>query len=333
MIAEAIREDLLALLQAAKGKVRAQATRLAGQLEIPLDDAALIATVRDAASGVDVRLEVMAQLAKKEAAEIATTFHALTSDKDASIRHAALRALADADPALATVTAKRFTDARDLRERQAGFRALGHIEHPEAAKQLLASLAKLADGSIQPGIALEVYEACELRKEPEIVEALAAYNASLTDNPLGAFSLALQGGDAKAGKEIIDAGGLGQCLVCHKIKGKGGDAAPDLSSIGLKERAYLLESLILPQAQIATGFGITSIALNDGAVVAGAVITETPTTLVVRTPDGSETTLAVANIASRTPPVSAMPPIGQLISKQEVRHIVAYLAGLKAKKK
>jgi quinoprotein glucose dehydrogenase len=329
-IAEAIREDLLALLKTAKGKVRALATRLAGQLNIPLDDAALIATLRDAASGLDVRLEVLAQLAKKQPAEIATTFHALTSDKDAGIRHAALRALADSDPALAVVAVKRFIDHKDLGERQAGYRALAHIQHPEAVKLLLPQLQNI--GKL-PGMALDIYEACELRKEPEIVEVLATLNAELAETPLGAFAYSLEGGDASTGKEIIDAGGLGQCLVCHKIKGKGGDAAPDLSSIGLKDRAYLLESLILPQAQIATGFGISSFTLNDGAIVAGAVISESPTILVVRAPDGQETTLALANIASRTPPVSAMPPIGQLLSKQDVRHIVAYLAGLKAKNK
>jgi quinoprotein glucose dehydrogenase len=331
-IVDAVRDDLLALLKTAKGKVRAQATRLAGKLEIPLDPASLIATLRDTASGLDVRLEVMSQLATKKPADIATVFHGLTRDPDASIRHAALQALADVDPALATVTVKRFIDAKDLRERQAGFRALGHIQHPEATKRLLAALANLANGSIQAGVALEVYEACKLRKEPEIVDALATYNAGLAENPLGAFSLALQGGDGKAGKEIIDAGGLGQCLVCHKIKGKGGDAAPDLSKIGLRDRAYLLESLIVPQAKIAPGFGISSFNLKDGAIVAGTILTETAASITVRAPDGSDTTIAVANIATRTPPVSAMPPMGQLLSKQDIRHIVAYLAGLKPKK-
>ncbi|MFT5130307.1 MAG: quinoprotein glucose dehydrogenase, partial [Rhodothermales bacterium] len=163
-IADAISEELLALLKTAKGKVRAEATRLAGQLEIPLDPESLIATLRDIDSGLDVRLEVMSQLTAQQPPNIANTFHALTRDKDALIRHAALRALADTDPALASITIRRFIESTDLRERQAGFRTLGHIQHPEASNQLLAALAKLTDGSIQQGLALDVYEACELRK-------------------------------------------------------------------------------------------------------------------------------------------------------------------------
>ena len=121
--------------------------------------------------------------------------------------------------------------------------------------------------------------------------------------------------------------------VYAKIKGKGGDAAPDLSQAGQRDRAYLLESLIAPQTQIAPGFGISSFNLKGGSIVAGTVLSETATSVTVRAPDGKQTTLAIANIATRTPPVSAMPPMGQLLNKQEIRHIVAYLAGLKAKKK
>jgi transcriptional regulatory protein RtcR len=62
---------------------------------------------------------------------------------------------------------------------------------------------------------------------------------------------------------------------------------------------------------------------EEGAVDIGhAVVGFGRSSITVRAPDGSDTTIAVANIATRTPPVSAMPPMGQLLSKQDVRHIL-----------
>ena len=63
------------------------------------------------------------------------------------------------------------------------------------------------------------------------------------------------GGDAKAGREIFAEKAEAACMRCHKVKGEGGDVGPDLAGISAKhDRAYLLQSIVEPNAVIAPGF-------------------------------------------------------------------------------
>jgi len=50
-----------------------------------------------------------------------------------------------------------------------------------------------------------------------------------------------------------------QCLRCHALAGGGGHAAPSFEGVARRyDRKGLLESLIVPNARIAPGFGPTS---------------------------------------------------------------------------
>jgi mono/diheme cytochrome c family protein len=62
------------------------------------------------------------------------------------------------------------------------------------------------------------------------------------------------GGDAEAGRRIYEESLSANCTACHRMGPVGSDVGPPLISIGKKGRAYLLESLIDPQARIAEGF-------------------------------------------------------------------------------
>ena len=50
-----------------------------------------------------------------------------------------------------------------------------------------------------------------------------------TDDPLAAHRLTLQGGDAEAGRAVFTGHAQAQCIRCHKIRGEGGTAGPDLT--------------------------------------------------------------------------------------------------------
>jgi mono/diheme cytochrome c family protein len=47
--------------------------------------------------------------------------------------------------------------------------------------------------------------------------------------------------------------------------------------------------------------------------------------MIVISPDGKETELSQSNVASITPPVSAMPPLGLTLSPLDLRDLIAYL--------
>ncbi len=68
---------------------------------------------------------------------------------------------------------------------------------------------------------------------------------------------------------------------------------------------------------------------KDGTVLAGNLVEETETTLRLRTPDGKQLQIPLADIHSRTDPISLMPPAGGVLTLPELRDVMAYLQSLK----
>ena len=72
------------------------------------------------------------------------------------------------------------------------------------------------------------------------------------------------------------------------------------------------------------------ITLKNGKRVDGTLRDETPTDVVVvaGTPP-AEQRIAKSEIADRTNPISAMPPVGMIVKPRDVRDLVAYLSTLR----
>ena len=68
--------------------------------------------------------------------------------------------------------------------------------------------------------------------------------------------------------------------------------------------------------------------LQEGNAIAGTVLEETADTLKLRAADGSESVLPKSEIAAQTPPISVMPPMLGILTKREIRDVVAYLMSL-----
>ena len=106
---------------------------------------------------------------------------------------------------------------------------------------------------------------------------------------------------------------------------------PDLSRIGSTlTRPQLVEALLAPNARIAPGFGVVSVTLKNGDKADGTLRSETDTEVVLLTgTPPAERKIAKADIASRTDPISAMPPLGLILKPREVRDLVEFLAGMR----
>ena len=135
------------------------------------------------------------------------------------------------------------------------------------------------------------------------------------------------------GRGILYNHGAAQCTRCHKAdpNRKGGEAGPDLRAAGKTHNAaYLLESLIVPNARIASGFGMVSLTMKDGSLIAGMLSKDGPESITITNlVDGNESTHSRKDIASVSSAMSTMPPMGQILSKQETRDLIAYLQSLK----
>ncbi len=91
----------------------------------------------------------------------------------------------------------------------------------------------------------------------------------------------------------------------------------------------MLEALVEPSARIAPGYGIVSLTLQNGQTVAGMLREETESHLVVQTGSGETRQVATSEITQRVNAPSAMPPMGQLLSRREIRDVVEYLSTLR----
>ncbi len=108
-------------------------------------------------------------------------------------------------------------------------------------------------------------------------------------------------------------------------------AWPVLAGVGKRVTPeYLLESLIDPSRRIAEGFATTSVVTRDGEVTDGIRVRETPEELTLRLASGEVRKFARKDVEKvSTSAVSAMPPMGEVLTPFELRDVLAYLASLK----
>ncbi|MEE3179831.1 MAG: c-type cytochrome, partial [Verrucomicrobiota bacterium] len=202
------------------------------------------------------------------------------------------------------------------------------------AVRIASGLHELETGKLNPAIALEVVETAEKRKgDPAVSVALKNYGNSLPkDDPLAGFQICLQGGDPVNGEAVFRSNPTGQCLRCHRVDSghsEGGEAGPNLAGIGKRHDAkYFLESLILPNAVVAPGFGVVSLTFKNGTSKSGILSSENADTIELL--EGMDLwRIQKSDIRERSKPVSAMaPPMGAVLTRREIRDLVAWLGSL-----
>jgi putative heme-binding domain-containing protein len=200
-------------------------------------------------------------------------------------------------------------------ERQRALALLGTLDHPEARAVVAESLESLAAGKADAAIVLDIAEAAEARG---------------LDTRLDKYSLTLRGGDVERGRDVFFRHAAAQCLRCHAVNATGGTVGPDLSHLATRAtREQVLDSLRNPSATIAPGFGTVAITLKNGQVLAGVLKSEEGGTLTLIAPDGQTVTAKAADVALRTQPISAMPPMAGILSPREMRDVVEFLSSLK----
>lgn len=263
----------------------------------------------------------------------------LAEDSSDEVALSAMKGLSNVAPDAAIVSLEKAITSGGAVRAQQSWAILAAIPDPEAEKFIINHLTKLqAAEGISPS-AIELLAAAKSRKETEVQKALKDYQAYFAKkaNPYAQYNIALEGGDPLNGFSLFKSLPTGQCMRCHKFSDKGnaagGDAGPHLAGVGkLHDRKYLLESLVNPGAVVAPGYGITSVSFKNGANLVGNMVEETPEKIVVSTPEKTWS-IKRADIATFTPPVSAMPPMAGVVKPEELRDLVAWLATLETKAK
>jgi len=168
-------------------------------------------------------------------------------------------------------------------------------------------------------------------KSKNLNKKLSAVDASLKKVKYNTWTLALSGGNAEEGKAIFGGSTTAACMQCHTLTAGIPSVGPELSKIATKLTPdRLLKAIVDPQGEIAEGYGLISATLKNGNLVSGLLVKETKEELTLRLPATPITnTVSKANIVSRTKSATAMPVMTSLLTRMEVRDLVAYLSTLK----
>jgi quinoprotein glucose dehydrogenase len=304
-----------------------------GGLQLKSAAPALLATVANDKAPEAVRIGALKTMDAFGSDAITLAIDAADKSSSAALRLAALQVAASRAPARALPIVTRFAKDGTEAEQQAAFLSLAQLKGPEKNKLLISSLDQLAAGKVRPGAQLELIEAAEKSDAPEVKARWARQQAAwkASGKPLAEYSYTLAGGDARRGGQEFFENEVLPCARCHKVSGNGGEAGPDLTFVG-KEKSpeYLLESVLKPSLHIAAGFDLVTVTLKNGNTETGSVADETGRQLVLKRADGSSVTLQKADIAQRVTAPSSMPDIyGQVLTRSQLRDMVAFLTGLK----
>lgn len=195
-----------------------------------------------------------------------------------------------------------------------------------ANKKLKADTAKLvlraARAAAQPSDELIVaaqkaggLEAAVWKPTPEFVAQLVAE--------------VKEKGNPEKGEAIYRSGAM-QCMKCHAIGGAGGAVGPDMVSIGASAQVdYLVESLLEPAKKVKEGYHSQTIVTDEGLVVTGIPVRESPTELVMRQADDKLVTVSKDSIETRKDGRSLMPDgLADSLTRTELVDLIRFLSEL-----
>lgn len=133
-------------------------------------------------------------------------------------------------------------------------------------------------------------------------------------------------GDPAAGAEFFF--GRGKCASCHMVSGRGSPAGPDLSSVAREMSVdEIRNSLLQPNARIASGYESVTVNLRNGEKIDGFARSEGSFEIALQDMEGRFRLLRDEEIASITRHKDSAMPRHEA-SPEELQTLLAYLSGL-----
>ena len=293
---------------------------------------AVLARATDRDRSVPERMRAIRSVAKRSPARAATWAHAwianALSDENPEMRQAGLAWVSSlSDPALgpSLLTAWHEAAAADrpaimevLTGRQAwGETVLSAIESEQLPPSALnvnqvRKLMATGDDAWRERIA-SVWGTLRDERDPRR-EAVIAQTRSL---------LQAGWGDPVAGRLVFDR----VCGTCHQLHGTGAQVGPELTGNGRGAFDQLLSNVLDPSLVIGASYQATLVETDDGQVVTGLVIEDSPNRLVLKTQGDAVITLRPDQILERrVSPLSLMPEnLESSVTEQELRDLFALL--------
>ena len=309
-----------------------EAANVAGKLGITEVGPFLLKLVGDEKAAVSARIEAVKALDSLKAKQLDEAVQAALASTDGRLRNAARAVLVKTQPTEILKQIQEVLGKDDIVEQQGALAILAGIKGAAADALVEESLEKIISKKAPPEVTLDVLQAAAKRDSIRFQRRLQAFEQTRAKgDDLAPFREALHGGDSENGRRLFLTSAVGQCQRCHKLDGEGGEVGPMLNGIaGKQKRDYLLESIVLPNKQIAQGFESVHLTLVNGKTVDGVLRGEDKEALRLINAEGHLLTIKKADIDERSKGKSAMPEdLAQKLSKSEIRDLVEFLSTLK----
>lgn len=215
-----------------------------------------------------------------------------------------------------------------ISEQQRMLDVLGDLPVENSNAILTSLIDKASRNQLGQGIILDLMESVKATENPNLITQLDKLkNAGYTAE---SFQETLYGGNWWSGRNVFNGNPTAQCVRCHSVNGGGGEVGPALDNIAnILSREQLLEALIEPSARLAPGYGTVTLTLTDGQKVQGVLIEERKREILLRTSEAEPLKIPLQRIKKRENSMSAMPAMGRMISRRELRDLMEYLSSLK----
>ena len=325
-------EPLMQSLKSNDSIVRVSAVKAISKLNIKQATVPLLGLLKNDKNPA-VRVEALKALAAMKDEQIGLAIRQALSDKDKTVRIAGIGLLSKMDIPK-DVMVSLLTDvvnSKTTEEKQAALLTLGMLPVENTQKVFDDLLAKMASGKLSSEVYIELAEAIDSTRSPQLIARYKEVSSKLSPDELTAsYAGSLNGGDPERGRNIFFRGQTSQCIRCHSIDDMGGNAGPRLNGVASRiTRPQILEALINPSARLAPGFGVVTLDLKNGQTVSGVLEEENNNTVSVKVSDKAKEAVPKSQIAKRTNAASSMPEMRYILSKKEIRDLVSFLSTLK----
>ncbi len=323
---------IMALMKEDKSGIQKGAIQIAGQWKLQEAQPIIRDFIRNGEYGSIREASVLALVNIKDD-QLVEYLKIALDDPILTVRNTALRAslatkISDEDK---LSLLRNVIFEKPFKERQSAIASLPDLPTTITRSTFEELIKHWEANELVPEIRLDVSEAIEATGDPALAEAIASVRKTMSEGSvMDIYGDCLTGGDPRKGSTILWRHTGAQCMRCHVVHDYGGIAGPELTHIAdLLTPEQLLESLVDPNARIAPGYGMVSLILNDDSEVDGMLIRQSDDQLTLRDADNNEIEVAIADIAERIDGVSGMLDMKNILTKKEIRDMVAYLKTLK----
>jgi putative membrane-bound dehydrogenase-like protein len=167
------------------------------------------------------------------------THQAALLDKDPALRRNAIRALPANEAGRQLFFSSPVIQDSDLLTREVAFVKLAEFPTIREIQTVVAQLSRVAANT----------------NDAFLNDALTLLGRIHKVSGVGVEEVQVTAGDPKRGEDMFYNSPIAACASCHTVHGRGGDVGPILDGIAVRtEKAYIVESLMEPNAKLAKGF-------------------------------------------------------------------------------